>query len=415
MQFHFCSSINTLNAHHWDSLYAQFGNYPFTQHAFLAALETTGCTNKASGWQPHHLIATNTEGQLIGALVLFYKSHSYGEYVFDWSWADAYAQNGLEYYPKLVSAIPFTPATGPRFGFANTLDQQQQNALAHAMANFLQAFCLEKNISGAHILFPTAQQLNLPLNAANKNDDLLEKSWQRRIGCQYQWFNQNYSSFDQFLETFSSRKRKNVKKERAKVSEQNVTLTMRPAESIPEHEWEQFYALYHHTYLKRSGRYGYLTKAFFLVLAKKFPQQVLLCQAWLNDEVIAAALYFRDDKTLYGRYWGAMEELDGLHFEACYYQGIEYAIAHGLQRFDPGAQGEHKIQRGFVPVKTSSLHWLAHPGFQEGVAHFLQNETRHMGGYLKEARDLLPFRDDIPLPTEDILLAHPIHVNSEVE
>lgn len=404
MQYKFIPSIHHIDAQSWDSLFAQSNGYPFVQHAFLATLENTDCTNKASGWQPHHLTVTNSSGQLVAALVLFLKNHSYGEYVFDWSWADAYAQNGLDYYPKFVSAIPFTPATGPRFGFAETLSAEEKNNLAKAMADHLQAFSQEKNISGVHILFPSAEQFNLPLNTTNNVEEPLENQWQQRIGCQYQWFNQGYSSFEQFLETFSSRKRKNVKKERAKVSQQNITLTMRSADAVPLEEWETFYALYHHTYLKRSGRYGYLTKAFFLSLAKIFPTQVLLCQAWRDQEMIAAALYFRDNTTLYGRYWGAMEELDGLHFEACYYQGIEYAIANGLQRFDPGAQGEHKIQRGFVPVKTSSLHWLAHPGFQHGVAQFLQNETQHMQGFMKEARELLPFREGIELPAEGCLL-----------
>lgn len=409
MQFHFCPTITNLSPSRWDALFWAHAEYPFTKHAFLANLETSGCTTKESGWAPHHLLVTNSDDELIAALVLYSKTHSYGEYVFDWAWADAYAHHGLNYYPKLLSAIPFTPATGPRIGFARALSNAEKTDIIGGITQYLQDFAQAKHYSSAHILFPHAEQLHLLTKASNEftkggQADGDADHWLMRIGVQYQWFNHNYPNFDAFLATFSSRKRKNVKKERAKAQQHNIEITMRPAEEIPEAQWQQFYELYHHTYLKRSGRYGYLNKSFFLTLAKHFPQQVLLCQAWREGAMVAAALYLRDEHTLYGRYWGAMEEFDGLHFEACYYQGIEYAIEHKLQRFDPGAQGEHKIQRGFVPVKTSSVHWLAHPGFQQGVKEFVQREEEHMEEYIADARALLPFREEITLPDKGVLI-----------
>ncbi|MFL0811322.1 MAG: GNAT family N-acetyltransferase [Agarilytica sp.] len=392
-------SIHLISAQEWDELWPS--EYPFTKHAFFAALEDSGSidglnTNpqKQTGWQTKHLVVSN-QGRTVAVMPLFLKDHSYGEYVFDWSWANAYHQNGLAYYPKLLNAIPFTPATGPRLGvdasFENTSSRTQ---IYNSIFSFVSELCDKNSYSGFHSLFPFGDQ---------------DVSWRhvglsQRIGCQFHWFNQDYSNFDDFLDRFSSRKRKNLKKERAKAAEANLEIHMREGKHIKPEEWDQFYHLYQMTYLKRSGHGGYLGKKFFHQVADGLPNNVVLASAHQKNEMIAAALYFRDDDTLYGRYWGCVQELDALHFECCYYQGIEYAIKHKLQRFDPGAQGEHKIQRGFTPIKTHSFHWLTHPAFNNAIKNFVSEEAAELETYIHTARDSLPFREGSNIISEEILV-----------
>ena len=387
MNCEFFNSIHQFDASEWDALWP--GNYPFTKHAFLAALETSGSIDspevrqiEGTGWKPHYLCAHENK-QLKAAAPLFIKLHSYGEYVFDWSWANAYHQAGLDYYPKLVNAIPFTPATGPRLGFSPSIHDAEKTQLISTAITAIKNECTLHGFSGFHSLFPSSS--NKPfLNGVLPS---------QRFGVQFHWFNQGYENFDDFLAHFISRKRKNIRKEREKVRQLGLNIQMRDGTEISEEEWQRFTLLYHRTYIKRSGRTGYLGKKFFSILAAAMPKQILLASAHdkSSNEMIAAALYLRDDTTLYGRYWGATEDMDGLHFECCYYQGIEYAIKHKLERFDPGAQGEHKIQRGFTPVLTSSHHWLAQPDFQQAVDHFLQEEAKHNELYLQECRTSLPF------------------------
>lgn len=402
MKYNFITSIHDIDASEWDALWP--GNYPFTQHAFLSALEQSGSidsphseTAERTGWKPYYL-CVHENNALIAAAPLFIKLHSYGEYVFDWSWANAYHQAGLEYYPKLINAIPFTPATGPRFGFSNTLNAAEKQKIVTTAISEIKNECQLKRISGLHILFPCAENKSL-LNTSMPS---------QRFGVQFHWFNQSYRDFDDFLSRFVSRKRKNIRKEREKVATLDLHIRMRDATQISEEEWQRFTLLYHRTYIKRSGRTGYLGKNFFALLARSMPEQVLLASAHKNNEagsdMIAAALYLRDDTNLYGRYWGCTEDLDGLHFECCYYQGIEYAIEHQLQRFDPGAQGEHKIQRGFTPVLTSSHHWLAQPDFHHAVEHFLKEEAQHNALYLQDCREALPFQAEHTLVNKDIYL-----------
>jgi len=391
----FLHSIAEIDETSWNALWPN--QYPFTQHAFLDAVERSGSvrrfTDNDTGWQSRHLIITDSE-RLVAAVPLFIKTHSYGEYVFDWSWANAYHQAGIEYYPKLLNAIPFTPATGPRLGFASYLTDTQKNKCFSLAVDAIRKFVEKESLSGFHVLFP------------EKNDAALfsGSKFTKRLGYQFHWFNQNYIDFSDFLDTFASRKRKNLKKERRKIQDQDLEIRMRPAENISPEEWETFYSLYHRTYMKRSGHAGYLGKEFFFILAEKFPQNVLLASAHHRGDMIAAALYFRDETTLYGRYWGTQIDIDGLHFECCYYQGIEYAIAHRLQRFDPGAQGEHKIQRGFTPVKTQSYHWLSHPAFDQAINEFTNREQKQIDFYLRDARTLLPFKEGIEMPSDDVLL-----------
>ena len=377
MQYEFSDSINAIPAADWQALWQT--DYPFVQHGFLAALEDSGCVSTTAGWKPYHLTLKDG-GHLIAAMPLYIKSHSYGEYVFDWSWADAYHQHGMHYYPKLLNAIPFTPATGPRAAAQDTRSMQH---LYHVINEQL----AQKRFSGFHSLFPFSAK---PLQT--------QPQLQQRLGCQFHWFNRDYSDFDAFLSDFSSRKRKNIKKERAKVNQQNFEITRTTGTELTPQDWNDFHQLYQRTYQKRSGHNGYLNSDFFAQVGSALPQSTLLVRAYSETKLVAAALYFYDSHTLYGRYWGATEEFDGLHFECCYYQGIEFAIEHGLQRFDPGAQGEHKIQRGFVPVLTQSFHQLAHPEFNHAITNFLVEEKQNNQQYCADARGYLPFKETLLLP-----------------
>lgn len=372
----FLTSLSEIGASDWDAV-ADTG-YPFLRHEFLVGLETTNCTTAETGWQPCHLVLRNGE-KIVAVMPLYLKSHSYGEYVFDWSWADAWRQSGLEYYPKLLTAIPFTPATGPRLCCAAVEDQE---TLWAAAIQAIQTFATERGLSSWHLLFPEQPVSEI----------LLQGGLSRREATQFHWFNDGYTCFDDFLATFNSRKRKSLKRERRRVAEQGLTLkTLSGAEIDTEH-WEQFYHFYQMTYGKRSGHGGYLTREFFLQTAAAMGQSVIMVLAYQEENAVAGALYFRSDDTLFGRYWGCEREYDCLHFEACYYQGIEYCIANGLKRFDPGAQGEHKIQRGFKPIATWSNHWIADPQLASAVADFTRREAQHNSAYQESAATLLPFK-----------------------
>jgi predicted N-acyltransferase len=376
------NSIHEIPSSTWNHLCGV--DYPFLRHEFFAALEDSKSTTRATGWEPHHLIIEDEDESKQGETILlvmplFLKHHSYGEYVFDWSWADAYQRHGEDYYPKLLNAIPFTPATGPRWGLIESADSY--TALSFAFES-IEKEAKEKNLSSSHYLFTT------------KESDTYFKpmSYSKRTGCQYHWLNDDYSDFDDFLSRFNSRKRKNLKKERLKVAEQNIDLVIKESPLITDEDWQKFYLFYHMTYFKRSGRQGYLSEAFFPLLTALLSEHLMMVQALKEGEVIAAALYFKDSQTLYGRYWGCKEEYDQLHFEACYYQGIEYAIKNKLQKFDPGAQGEHKIQRGFTPTETYSHHWINHPQFNEAIERFVRTEEKEIKDYIKLASERLPFK-----------------------
>jgi len=386
MNIRFLNSINEVSASEWDALWPT--SYPFTRHAFLLALETSNSTNKESGWQVQHLVAHEND-TLVFAMPLYLKTHSYGEYVFDWGWADAYARYGMEYYPKLLNAIPFTPATGPRWacaqGWEDNLETLFETLIQRATQN---------NISSLHCLFPC--QKTKKIFAENSN-------YIPRQGCQFHWFNQNFRNFDHYLESFSSRKRKNIRKERKKCEDFDIVFL--DGHQANAEDWELFYQLYHRTYLKRSGRAGYLGRSFFSALAQSMPENILLAQAKHKGDPIAGAIYFRDDECLYGRYWGTKMDIDGLHFETCYYRGIEYAIEHGLSRFDPGAQGEHKIQRGFQSVETCSYHWIADSQFRTAITDFCESEAKHNAHYVSDARTYLPFKEGVETVAPNILTA----------
>lgn len=372
----FITSLDQIPATQWNRITGT--DYPFLRHEFLYGLEQTDCTTAATGWQPCHLLLRD-HGSLAAVMPLYLKSHSYGEYVFDWSWADAWRQSGLAYYPKLVTAIPFTPATGPRLCAA---PEQDSGRCLQAAVAAIQKLARQRQISSWHLLFPEEAV----------SQTLLDAGLHRRAATQFHWFNDGYRSFDDFLATFNSRKRKSLNRERRRVAEQGLVLKALAGPEIGLQEWEQFHRFYQLTYAKRSGHGGYLTRDFFLDTAAGMGEQVLMVLAYHGTRAVAGALYFRSSDTLYGRYWGCEQEFDSLHFEACYYQGIEYCIANKLARFDPGAQGEHKIQRGFRPITTWSNHWIADPKLSAAVGDFTRREALHNEQYRHAAASMLPFK-----------------------
>ena len=374
------SSLHDIPRSHWQALYQQVAaqGYPFLRYEFLAALEDSGCIGTSadhdSGWQAGYLMAAEP-GQTPELIVpCFAKQHSYGEYVFDWRWAEAYEQYGLDYYPKRLCAIPFTPATGPRLLYR---EPQALNTAVEA----LNSLCAQEQSSGWHLNFPDA-----PLRALLQQQPELVQ----RQHCQFHWFNRGYEDFEHFLSHFSSRKRKNVRKERQRVQQQGIRLERKTGASISDEDIAFFFRCYQMTYARRRS-WPYLNEAFFRQLVQTMPEQILLVLAKQDQQPVAAAWYFYDADTLYGRYWGALDDIDALHFEACYYQGIEFCLQQGLQRFDPGTQGEHKIARGFEPITTYSYHQLLHPGFQQAIGQFAAAEAQQVSHYRRQAAELLPF------------------------
>jgi len=367
-------SLEDIGSDTWGAYFDQ--REPFLSWPFLLGLELSGCTTAHSGWQPAH-IGFAQDDALLGLVPAYLKTHSYGEYVFDWSWADAWQRMGLSYYPKLVTAVPFTPATGQRFGRAHHDDENFE-----LMALGVQALCEQLDVSSWHVLFAEAED----------SDRLSRCGMPQRLTTQFHWFNREYRDFQDFLDRFSSRKRKNLRREREQVRRQGLTLKTLKGEAISQEDWRFFHRCYQTTYAKRSGHGGYLTEQFFTDTCPALGQSPVMVIAELDERRVAAALFFEGGDTLYGRYWGCLAEYDYLHFEACYYCGIEYCIEAGLSRFDPGAQGEHKIQRGFEPILTYSNHWIVDERLREAVAQFSAQEREHVQAYQREASTLLPFK-----------------------
>ena len=357
--------------------------YPFLREEFLQALEDSQSACEASGWNPIHLLLesdANQEDSNSAFMPLYLKDHSMGEYVFDWAWANAFHDNGLDYYPKLVTSIPFTPSVGPRVRSCKPLTKDDCSQLIDEVL----AVAEDTGASSWHFLFPGEEHLRL-----FEDSRLLQ-----RTGVQYQWQNRGYSNFDDFTATMMSRKRKMIRKERKAIVDQGIRISTEVGEAISPEIWRLFYQLYERTYIKRNGTRGYLTEEFFRQIAATMPEQIAMAVAWQDDIPIACALYFFDDETLYGRYWGSVDEFSYLHFELCYYTGIEFAISRGIKRYDAGAQGEHKIVRGFEPVKTYSLHWIKHPQFRDAIARFLQREGEGIDQHILQAQEMLPYRKD---------------------
>lgn len=400
--------IAEVPAAEWDAL--DVSDHPFLKHAFLDALEATGCVGGDTGWVPAHLVVKDERtDRLVAAVPQYSKTHSWGEFVFDWSWAQSYARAGLDYYPKQLAAIPFTPVTGPRLlvapGLENNAGQEtaptapgggrksnatqrhpaidglEITALRVELASLLREVALRSGASGAHVNFTLAE-----------DQEALERAgFMRRHDCRFLWRNKGYATFDDFLATFRADKRKKARRERRKVIESGIRFRTLRGEEMDRRMWKVIFGFSERTFL-RHGNGHYLNVDFLLRASTAMPGSIMVKVAERDGAPIAATIFFEGGGWLYGRYWGAAAPEDSLHFEACYYQGIEYCIERGLQCFDPGTQGEHKIARGFEPTRTTSAHWLGHAGFGTAVRRYLEREREAVDSYIASAQDHLPFQ-----------------------
>jgi uncharacterized protein len=366
-------SITQVDAAKWDALALDM---PLLSHAFLSALEKSESVGAKSGWSPCILIILQQEN-LLGAMPLYIKSHSYGEYVFDWAWADAYEQNGLSYYPKLLSAIPFSPVTSARL---LAKDQQAKLQLIEAV----EAIMHKHELSSAHVLFPDETDATLFENAG----------WLKRTGVQFRWQNESYDSFESFLKTLSHNKRKKIHQERKKLQDAQIQSRFVRGQDATVADWDFFYQCYCITYHEHHST-PYLTRAFFTEIAQSMPENILLIIAEREGERIASTLNFYNQETLYGRYWGATEFVPGLHFELCYYQAQHFCISEKIKYFEGGAQGEHKLARGFKPRPTTSFHKIAHPQFELAIKDFLFRESKGIANYTSELEERAPFKSQL--------------------
>ena len=364
------NSLAEIPAGAWDALAGS--SNPFVEHDFLLALETGHCL-QPYGWQPHYLLVYSDDDELIGAAPAYSKTNSYGEFVFDWAWADAYKRAQLSYYPKLVIAVPYSPITGPRL-----LAKNDDPQIKKVLVEFAIAVAEKNNLSSVHWLF----------NRKSDHDVELDCGLLQRFDYQFHWHNQNYQHFDDFLAALSSKKRKNIKRERRKVQEAGIRIETCIGSDLDEQQWRDVYNFYNITFMKKYGT-ATLSVEFFKAIAHK----LLAILAYDGDRAVAGAICILGENALYGRHWGCYEDYDSLHFEVCYYTGIEYCIDKGLQLFEPGAQGEHKIARGFLPTQTWSAHWIAHPEFRRAIGDYLQREAEAMADYGTELNAASPYRD----------------------
>ena len=387
-------TLSDVTAQSWNALNVLAN--PFLRHEFLLALEQTGCLGKTTGWFPRYFLLWDSDdqedhhGELIAAVPCFVKTNSYGEFVFDFAWAEAYEQHGLDYYPKLVAAVPFTPATGQRILIR---PEHPREAISSMLAASIKHYCTEQDYSSLHWLFPTEEECNLLCEPAT--DHL------QRINCQYHWQNRDYTSFDDFLAQCTAKRRKTIKRERRYVTDANIRIERRLGATLNDQEWQWAHELYCATYDRKWGSPS-LTLDFFRAMGNTMGEATLIVFAYDEsdsrpEEQIACSIMFSGGGCLYGRYWGCRVERNSLHFEACYYQGIEYCLEQGLDTFEPGAQGEHKITRGFEPTITYSAHYLAEPAFRDAVNRFLQDETRYMRERCEGLANLLPFKASLDL------------------
>lgn len=373
IQVRLVQGIGQIDAADWDACAG--ADQPFLSHAFLSALETSGSASADTGWLPLHL-AAELDGRLIACAPMYLKSHSYGEYVFDWGWADAYQRAGGAYYPKLQVAVPFTPVPGPRL-----LARPDVEVAKPALVQGLLSAASQIECSSLHITFCEDQEWR----------ELGATGMMQRTGLQYHWHNRDYTSFDDFLAGLKSSKRKMIKKERAKVKAQGLELETLTGEALTPEIWDHFYPFYRSTVDKRWGG-AYLKKRFFKEIGALIPERIVLVMARHEGRYVAGALNLLGRDTLFGRNWGCAEDFDFLHFEACYYAAIDFAIEHGLARVEAGAQGQHKLQRGYEPVPTFSAHWIRDPNFRRAVERFLEAERADMAIEREHLKTLLPFR-----------------------
>ena len=352
---------------------------PFLRHEFLNALEETGCVGSNTGWQVAHLLLKD-HSHLIGAIPLYLKQHSYGEFVFDWSWAQAYEQQGMQYFPKALCAIPFTPVQGSRILSASHIDA---DIVRKYLIEGLKTIVIQNNLSSAHVLFPNASE----------SKSLQEQGFMPRDSVQFHWHNQGFENFEHFLAVLTMKRRKNIRREREQVSRESIHFRHVPGISSTDSDWEFFYRCYENTYLEHHSN-PYLNEAFFKLWVQRMPENLHLIIAERAGNPIATSLLVIDPKTskAYGRYWGAIEHIPCLHFETAYYQAIEYCISNKIQIFEGGAQGEHKMARGFLPTTIQSAHFIADPQFARAVKHFLDREHQGIGAYVDELAEHSPLK-----------------------
>jgi predicted N-acyltransferase len=375
MQVHIHKQISDILPASWNALTQ--GHHPFIQHEFLHALEKHGCVGEAMGWIPRHIAIYNND-VLVAAMPLYIKTNSYGEFVFDNAWADAYERSGLRYFPKLVSAIPYSPVTGPRL----LCQTQRRKELLPVLLQTALELAESIEASSFHCLFPEK----------NNQDWLESQDLLIRHDCQFHWHNYGYASFDDFLQKLSAKKRKNIRQERRRVTDAKVSLRRLDGNTASDQDWKDFANFYNLTFEEKWG-YPTLNYHFFREVAQSLPEQTVLVLADKNERCIAGALMYCSDDTLYGRHWGCTETVNSLHFEACYYQGIEYCLEQGIEHFEPGAQGEHKLSRGFEPTLTRSSHWLRQPEFKQSISHYVRHEREAIASYITEAKKHLPFKE----------------------
>ena len=369
-------NIDAIAPSEWDACAGT--DNPFVRHTFLRALEDSDSVGKQSGWLPQHLVIEDEEGRLLGAVPMYLKSHSQGEYVFDWGWADAYERAGGRYYPKLQASIPFSPVAGPRL---LVRPGDMTATIRSALVAGLIEIAKQYGVSSLHVTF-----------AEEPDADFLESSgFLIRHGHQFHWKNDGYETFDDFLENLSSRKRKNIRKERRKVEEAGIRVQTLNGPDIKPQHWDEFHRFYVSTYDRKWG-YPYLTRDFFAMLGEEMADQVALVRADIDDLAIAGALNLVGADALYGRNWGCAGRYKFLHFEACYYRAIAFAIERGLTTVEAGTQGPHKIQRGYLPQRTYSAHWIRDQGFRNAVADYLERERRAEAGEAVALSELSPFR-----------------------
>ncbi|HAD87812.1 MAG TPA: GNAT family N-acetyltransferase, partial [Rhodospirillaceae bacterium] len=333
---------------------------PFVRHEFLSALEDSGSATRETGWLGQHLVIEDASGAVAACAPLYLKNHSYGEYVFDWGWADAYERAGGRYYPKLQCSVPFTPATGPRLLVNKDLPEDERREMGTALIAGMMQLAQNLNVSSLHVTFPTEEEWKRFGDAG----------YLKRIGQQFHWENKGFETFDDFLAELSSRKRKNIKKERRAVEEADLDIRALSGHEVTADQWDAFFQFYMDTTDKKWGQ-AYLRRDFFSLLGERMGDAVVLILVEKDGMPVAGALNLKGRDTLYGRNWGCIADYKFLHFEACYYQAIDYAIAHGLKWVEAGAQGPHKVQRGYLPQQTYSAHWIADKGFRDAVSDFL--------------------------------------------
>ena len=384
-QLEVIQSLSEIAADEWNALLPTDAG-PFLRHEFLSTLEESECVGSNTGWQIAHLLVRSSDSIIVGAMPLYLKQHSYGEFVFDWAWAEAYARNGMAYYPKALCAIPFTPVEGLRLLVAPNENKQ---VIQSTLVSALKTLVVQNSLSSAHVLFPNPDALA----------QLTEQDFILRDSVQFHWRNPGYRDFEEFLNALNMKRRKNIRRERAQVASENIQYRHIPGAIATSDDWTFFYRCYANTYREHRST-PYLTESFFTILGERMPENLHLIIANRNGIPIASSLLFVDlaSSKAYGRYWGAIEHISCLHFETAYYQAIEFCIREGIQTFEGGAQGEHKMARGFLPTTIQSAHWIADKQFSKAVKHFLEREHEGMAAYVNELEEHNPLKSSTVAP-----------------